>query len=380
MRTAVPFKLNKTSRKTFTEQVVAGVRSGISKGFWRPGQTLPTRQTFVRELGVSGNTVQRAMSHLAAEGLIVSRPRIGCVVQRTVERKIRKSVLEVSAGNDCSFAHVRFLQALQEYLALANVQCTAATLPRKKSGCFNYAFLDDALDRNTPDLIVANVGGLEVEPLAKRLDALSVPYIMTSAAPKIPARHPKLLSTVPPSDIAAILKPFVDDCVAARIRSVLLVVWSKLQALNPQTQLEKAGIYVETLPLSIDESCENYDNLFSVVGAAFRKRLEQGPMCDLVFSADDYLTAGLLPVLLESGLRIPEDVKLVTFRNKGGGPAFTKSFASFEYDPVAVGRKTAEDILSWFKTGKMALTKKSSVYVRGETFPVAGAAGGVKKV
>lgn len=376
----VPFELDKTSGKTFTEQVVAGVRSCISKGFWRAGQTLPTRQTFIRELGVSGNTVQRAMSLLAAEGLIVSRPRVGCVVQRTVERMIRKSVLEVSAGNDCSFAHVRFLQALQEHLALANVQCTAVTLPRKKGGSFNYAFLDDALDRNAPDLIVANVGRLEVEPLAKRLDALSVPYIMTSDAPKFPARHPKLLSTIPPSDIAAILKPFVDDCVAARIRSVLLVVWTKLQALNPRDQLEKAGIYVETLPLSIDESCENYDNLFPVVGAAFRKRLEQGPMCDLVFSADDYLTAGLLPVLLESGLRIPEDVKLVTFRNKGGGPAFTKSLAAIENDPEAKGLAIAGDILRWFRTGKMILTSRPYSYVRGETFPVAGAGGGVKKV
>ena len=92
-------------------------------------------------------------------------------------------------------------------------------------------------------------------------------------------------------------------------------------------------------------------------------------MCDLVFSSDDYLTSGILPVLLESGLRIPEDVKLVTFRNKGGGPAFTKSFACIENDPKVRGENVAEDILRWFKTGKMALSDRVLTYVRGETFP-----------
>lgn len=368
MRRGFPFAIDKTCGRTLTDQVVAGIKSGISRGIWKCGQSLPTRKDFVRELGVSGNVVQRAIARLTSEGLIVSRPRLGCIVRHAGDRKIRRLVLEVSAGRDCSFAHACFLHSLHERLAAAHIQCVSTTLPRRRTGRFDYAFLEYELSRR-PDLVIVNVGAMEVESLSKRLDRMSVPYVLMGAVPKFATRHPNLLATRRPFDFQTLLKPFVDDCCAARIRSVLWVAWSERDRLNPRPMLENAGICVETLPLALDESCENFDNLFASVGAAFRSRLARGPMCDLVFSSDDYLTSGILPVLLESGLRIPEDVKLVTFRNKGGGPAFTKSFACIENDPKVRGENVAEDILRWFKTGKMALSDRVLTYVRGETFP-----------
>lgn len=377
MKRGFPFSLDKTSGQTLTDQVVSGVRSAILRGFWKEGQPLPTRKDFVRALGVSGNVIQHAMARLTAEGLIVSRPRLGCIVVRASCHAIRRLVLEVSAGDDCSFAHTCFLHSLHERLAAAHIQCVSTTLPRKRTGRFDYAFLEYELSRR-PDLVVVNVGALEVESLTRRLDRTSVPYVLVGASPKFAARHPNLLATRTPFEPQTLLKPFVDDCCAARIRSVLWVAWSERDKLNPRPMLEKAGICVETLPLALDESCENFDNLFAAVGAAFRSRLACGPMCDLIFSSDDYLTSGILPVLLEFGLRIPEDVKLVTFRNKGGGPAFTKSLACIENDPKVRGEHVAEDILRWFKTGKMALSASTLAYVRGETFPVAGVRAGGK--
>ena len=370
MQRGFPFSLDNTSDRTLTEQVVVGVRDGILRGFWKDGQTLPTRNDFMKELGVSGNVVQRAMARLAAEGLIVSRPRLGCMVRRAGGRRIRRLVLNISAGRDCSFAQSCFFHALQERLAQAHIQCVSTSLPRKRTSRFDYAFLDYELSRR-PDLVVANVGLMEVESLSRRLDRMSVPYILVGAAPKFPTRHPNLLATRRQPDVQSLLRPFVDDCRAAKMRSVLWVGWSEHDLLDPRPMLEKAGVCVETLPLSLDESCENFDNLFVVVGAAFRRRLARGPMCDLIFSTDDYLTNGILPVLLESGLRVPEDVNLVTFRNKGGGPAFTKPLACIENDPEAKGETVAEDILRWFKTGKMALSDRVLTNVRGEKVPVA---------
>ena len=369
MQRGVPFSVDKTCCRTLTDQVVSGIKSGILRGFWKDGQSLPTRKDFVRELGVSGNVIQHAMARLTTEGLIVSRPRLGCMVRRTSDRKVRRLVLEVSAGSDCSFSHTCFFHALHERLAQSHIQCVSTTLPRKRTGRFDYAFLNYELSRH-PDLIVVNVGALEVESLSRCLDRMSVPYMLIGETSKFAARHPNLLATSEPLDVQALLSPFVDDCRAARIRSVLWVAWSEHEVLDPRPMLKKAGICVETLPLSLDESCENFDILFATVGAALRGRLARGPISDLIFSSDDYLTMGFLPVILESGLRIPEDVKLVTFRNKGGGPAFTKSIACIENDPKARGKRVAEDILKWFKTGSMTMTARPLAYVRGETFPV----------
>ena len=375
MQRGFPFSVDKTCGQTLTEQVVSGIKSGILRGFWKDGQSLPTRKDFVRELGVSGNVIQHAMARLTAEGLIVSRPRLGCMVRRTSDRKVRRLVLEVSAGSDCSFSHACFFHALHERLAQSHIQCVSTSLPRKRTGRFDYAFLDYELSRR-PDLVVANVGAMEVESLSRRLDRMSIPYVLMGAAPKFPTRHPNLLATRRQPDVQSLLRPFVDDCRAAKIRSVLWVAWTEHALLDPRPMLEKAGVCVETLPLALDESCENFDNLFVAVGAAMRGRLARGPMCDLIFSTDDYLTKGILPVLLESGLRIPEDVRLVTFRNNGGGPAFTKPFACIENDPKANGEMVAGDILRWFKTGDMTVHASALAYIRGATFPVADSRAG----
>ena len=164
-----PFSLDKTSSQTLTDQVVSGVQSGILRGFWKDGQSLPTRKDFIREFGVSGNVVQRAMVRLTAEGLIVSRPRLGCMVRHAGIHKICRLVLEVSAGRDCSFGHTRFLCALRERLVQAHVKCVSTVLPRMRTGRFDYAFLEDEISRR-PDLVVVSVGAMEVEALSRCLD------------------------------------------------------------------------------------------------------------------------------------------------------------------------------------------------------------------
>ena len=46
----------------------------------------------------------------------------------------------------------------------------------------------------------------------------------------------------------------------------------------------------------------------------------------MLYLADDYLAMGVMTALLAHGIRIPEDVRVVVWANKGGGcgPVFTK--------------------------------------------------------
>ena len=87
--------------------------------------------------------------------------------------------------------------------------------------------------------------------------------------------------------------------------------------------------------------------------------------------ADDYLAMGAIAALLESGVRIPEDVRLVTYYNKGFGPILTKTLARIEGDPESSARECVRGIVEWFKTDRFPELKlPQAVYVRGETFPV----------
>ena len=81
---------------------------------------------------------------------------------------------------------------------------------------------------------------------------------------------------------------------------------------------------------------------------------------------------GAVPVLLERGVRIPEDVKVVSLANKGFGPVFPKSLARIEFDFAAEAKRMAAGLMVWFRTGRFPELKDiCPTYVRGETFPVA---------
>ena len=354
---------------SLTEQVVAGLRAGICSGVWKPGTPLPTRSALVKTLGVSKNVVQQAIARLTAEHLIVSHGRCGCVVKRSPAQVDRRRVLEVSPGYEASFWHARFVGALQERLSSSRVLCGTVSLPRVDRGCgLDFAALDDKFVRAQPDLCVVTAGAGDVRAIVRHLEKMGVPYVLMTGEGAC-AKSAHCLGCIR-SDYAEALTAFVADCRAAGITSVLWFAWSEKSFPDPRPQLERAGIHVETLTLMPGSSVRDFDEIFASAGNRMRERLARGPLCDLIFVTDDYMAMGALPVLLERGVRIPEDVRFVTLRNKGGGPAFTKTLAAIETDPRQRGASLAEQILAWFETGTFAVQPTVPRYVWGETFPV----------
>ena len=91
----------------------------------------------------------------------------------------------------------------------------------------------------------------------------------------------------------------------------------------------------------------------------------------ILYLGDDYIASGAVAALLAAGVRIPEDVRVVTWANKGSGcgPVFVKPFTRIEIDTVTHGGMVAECVLSYLRRGTFP---DGSVigpeYIRGETF------------
>ena len=97
---------------------------------------------------------------------------------------------------------------------------------------------------------------------------------------------------------------------------------------------------------------------------AGRKRLP-----DLFLFTDDYLAQGALVALAVAGVRIPEDVAVVTHANKGLGPVWVKPLSRLEMDPGAHGRAVSEAVVGYLKTGMFPPDLElGSVWKTGETF------------
>lgn len=61
-------------------RIAADLRDKIVNGEWLPGEQLPSQSQLMREYGVAGVTIQKALRVLLDEALIETRPRWGTFV------------------------------------------------------------------------------------------------------------------------------------------------------------------------------------------------------------------------------------------------------------------------------------------------------------
>src|SRR3954452_5085703 len=84
--------LNKTTAEKsgpLYQKVRAQLKQLIDRGFWKPGDMLPTEPELGEQFGVSAGTVKQALLSLAREGLIVRRAGKGTFVARLNGRTCR---------------------------------------------------------------------------------------------------------------------------------------------------------------------------------------------------------------------------------------------------------------------------------------------------
>ena len=84
---------------------------------------------------------------------------------------------------------------------------------------------------------------------------------------------------------------------------------------------------------------------------------------------DDWVCSGALVAILEAGLSVPRDMRVVTLSNKGLGPIYSKPFTRLEVDHDAYSNTIAKAILD--NLGGKPFPKGvvlSPNYVEGETF------------
>ena len=79
---------------------------------------------------------------------------------------------------------------------------------------------------------------------------------------------------------------------------------------------------------------------------------------------------GALMALLAAGVRIPEDVGVVTWANVncGCGPVFVKPLTRMESNAAEDGAHLAGIVLEGLRTGKYEPGEVAPVFIPGETF------------
>jgi GntR family transcriptional regulator len=72
----------KSGSRPLYQEVRAQLKQQIDRGFWKPGDLLPTEPELGEQFGVSAGTVKQALLSLARDGLIIRRAGKGTFVAR----------------------------------------------------------------------------------------------------------------------------------------------------------------------------------------------------------------------------------------------------------------------------------------------------------
>ena len=95
MTKEIPFRIDRSRPHSLVRQMTDSLRDAIESGYYRQGEQLPTIHEWTRELDVSIRVPEGAIANLAKEGLVVTRPRKGCMVLPQGRRTWRGHVLFV---------------------------------------------------------------------------------------------------------------------------------------------------------------------------------------------------------------------------------------------------------------------------------------------
>lgn len=331
----MPFVVSRQNKASLIEQVEGGLRSAIATGGIQVGTKLPNLKEMAAELGVSEFVTRHAVQQLAREGLLTARPSTGIVVCGRDLKTWRGHLLNVHWSEPSMYYHSVLNGIMEERLHAANILISSVyvTVNDKADG---YAKVRSELSHAVSLAVVQGP--------AAGLDAIlaeqNIPFIHMGSD-----YSPQAVQGIT-FNPGAVLPALRDHCLACGIRSVVTVRPKASLGLDITPTLEAAGVAVETLnveplrELNIPESIERGALHAMQYWMDGRKRLP-----DLLWFTDDFVARGALVALLARGIRIPEDVQVITWANKGLGPVFTKPFTRVENDPQTHGAIVAQCIL-----------------------------------
>lgn len=353
------FAIDRSSSRSLVDQVYKGMRERIFAGRIKIGSAVPSLRALADELGVSVKVTTTAYARLARDGWLRAEPRAGYVAV-TPEMPLRRGRVLLVLSNEGFFTDY-VAHRFQERCEAVGIQVSRVVVadPEDVPVALDIALMDSF------DFIVSLHFKRRV---VETLDASGVPFaiVCTCAAS---ARRLANCVGVLTTATDGIVGEVVSACAARGIASVELVDFHGVK--RPYAAaFRRAGVAVRewTIPCAGDTLW--YEDIPRSAMRAFVKRLSsrRPALPDLFFFLDDYVAKGALMALAASGVRIPDDVKVIAFANKGNGPVYIRDIARVELDPLATGDAVAEFAISWFKgDGKDPRPLPPPVFIEGET-------------
>ena len=329
-------------KRCFSDEIASVLREELKGGFYRTGVALPSVDSLRKRFGAGEYAVRHALQRLRDEGFISLKQRMGAVVTEMCSSAWKGRVAFITVDSSGSY----FRQKLSIQLAQRF---------RKAGWDFVPIFLDQApegkVDTESIQRYVAN--GLDFAviltgrtQIAKVCDNLSLPYVVLNGFTR---DFPNARAVIQ-EDFRNCFAEFIRALRARRLKSVLEFDIERTMDRSFKNQLFEADISVRRVLCSWkNNSLYNLRDIrqlgYDTVSRFFADDRNRTHLPDVVLFDDDHLATGGIVAMLEHGLHIRKDVKVVTYSNGGNDPIVGVPLARMENDPVSYGDTVAAYVL-----------------------------------
>ena len=340
------------------------MRDEMVAGRYRADERLPSVDDLRVRFGAGEFAVRHALRRLRDEGLISWKQRMGAVVTGKGACVWKGRVAFITVDASASY----FRQKLAIQLAMRF---------REAGWDFVPIFLDQAPEgkvdvesvrryaANGLDFAVVMTGRTQI---AEMCDALSLPYVVLNGFTRdFPNAH-----AVIQEDFRNCFSELIRAMRARRLKSVLEFDIERTMDRSFKNQLFEAGIDVRRVLCRWDNhSSWTLGDVkrcgYRMVADFFSEERQRTHPPDVLLFDDDYLAAGGIVALLECGLRMPADVKVVTYSNSGDEPVAGVALARVEADPVSYGDSVAAYVLKLLAGHRAAPPRILWRFIPGES-------------
>lgn len=343
------FKISNTG--PISQQISQFLRQSIQSGMLAPGTRLPNTQTLADIWGVNNGTVHTAMGTLTSEGLLTGAPGRGRHVQTppTLKSpKIKRHVALLFGYNTVypktTFWSSRLAEQLELFFALNEVSpriYRPRWYPMGEGPDPAYDEFVENLDQGRISGIVTAYG-----PFPDRWSHM----LMECSLPRVGTNFPNQV-TVSYEDM---LRQGIKYLASAGRRKIACISHDDpmlTSANDRQMRLRHSQILDETLKahdLRVHDRWLRGDFRASMTGAGYCQFREiwaaEREKPDGLLVMDDVLFSDTTKAILELGIRVPDQLLIVTHANKGSGMFYPFPVARMETD-VELYAQTLGDML-----------------------------------
>ena len=290
---------------------------------------MPSIRSLADRLSVGMKTVRTAYEVLAAEGWLRSSARKGFVAATPDTPQWKGDVLVVSKAD---YSNTMLVSGIESRLSSAGWLVTNLIIDRLGNPRAEYGPLDAMLTRPFDLVIVLS----DSRDVLERIRYAGKPYIYpTHTSPEfgkgcrgvVRLRHKKSIETV------------AREARGFGVRSIWCVDFQVTHRYVAE-MFRRKGFDVSFRSTGCDSAARSLSD--AVQESAYRKFSDLASKAkpkwpDLIFFLDDYVALGALSAMIEKGVKMPDDVRVIACTNVGHALPFGNRFARIEFDLVRAG-------------------------------------------